>query len=120
MGINVERAISQANTISQFASELNNIRNLLTQNHTLLNQAWSSPEIAEVNRFLSSLFTKLTINGAELNGISSDISYTAHEIRREEEAARLAAERAAREAAAREAARQAAMRQMYSNSSVFR
>ncbi len=108
MGINVSRATSQASSISSFASDLQTIRNQLTQNLMTLNQAWVSPEMVQVNQCLSKLFTKLTITAAEMQSLASDITSTAYEIQREEEeAARRAAERAARERERREAERQA-------------
>lgn len=102
MGINMPLAISQAKMISDHASQLRGVLNKLHHYKSDLNTFWKATEMQYINLAIDRINSELSNLVSELNTLSADITSTAHEIRREEEA---------REAAAREAARQAAARQ---------
>lgn len=115
MGIDVSRAVMQANEIEGHARALRDTKMSLVGDKGQLNGAWQAHEMVHVNEALSRLESDLSTVASTLNSLQSDVASVANEIRQEElareAAARAAAEAAAREAAAREAAlREAAAR----------
>ncbi|XID94300.1 hypothetical protein ACF3MZ_07185 [Paenibacillaceae bacterium WGS1546] len=105
MGINVGAAVSQASSLSGYASALSGIVNSLGHNKALLAQAWNAEEMRYVQLALDRIANELALASSELQSLSGDIVSVANEIR-QEELAREAAARAAAEAAARAAAAQ--------------
>lgn len=113
MGISVFWARSQANDISGNASELRTIKSKLENIKGDINNGWTAEEIAYVNSAIDAIGQKLTNLATKLDGISSDIVAAAEQIKREEDAARAAAEARARaeaEARAKAAAEKASAR----------
>lgn len=100
MGINVSRAHSQAQKISQYAASLNELRNTLLHYKGSLNGNWHAEEVNLINQNIDSIGRELSQLQATLQSLSPDIISAANEIKREEDAR----EAAARAAAARQAA----------------
>ncbi|MDQ0885068.1 putative nucleic acid-binding Zn-ribbon protein [Paenibacillus sp. V4I9] len=93
MGINMEQASSQASQISQYASVLRDIQRSMDSFRGNLNHVWQAEEMNYVNNAITSMMQQIASCSSSLDALSSDISSTAWEIKREEEA-REAAERA--------------------------
>lgn len=103
MKINVGQAYSQANRISDYAQDLNDIKSRLQDFKGNLNSGWKAEEMSYVNNAIDSISRGISELQTLLFTIGPDIVSVANEIRREEEA-RETAERAAAEKAAAERA----------------
>jgi uncharacterized protein YukE len=101
MKINVGLAYSQANRISDYAQELNEIKSRLQDFKGNLNSGWQAQEMMYINNAINSISREISELQTLLFSIGPDIVAAANEIKREEEA-REAAERAAAERAAKE------------------
>jgi uncharacterized protein YukE len=101
MKINVGQAYAQANRISGYAQELNEIKSRLQDFKGNLNSGWQAQEMVYINNAISSISREISELQTLLFSIGPDIVAAANEIRREEEA-REAAEKAAAERAAAE------------------
>lgn len=101
MKINVGQAYSQANRISGYAQELNEIKSRLQDFKGNLNSGWQAQEMTYINNAINSISREISELQTLLFSIGPDIVAAANEIKREEEA-REAAERAAAERAAKE------------------
>ncbi|NKE04637.1 hypothetical protein [Mesobacillus selenatarsenatis] len=101
MKINVGQAYSQANRISGYAQELNEIKSRLQDFKGNLNNGWQAQEMTYINNAINSISREISELQTLLFSIGPDIVAAANEIKREEEA-REAAERAAAERAAKE------------------
>ncbi|MBT2691804.1 WXG100 family type VII secretion target [Bacillus sp. ISL-55] len=101
MKINVGQAYSQANRISDYAQELNEIKSRLQDFKGNLNSGWQAQEMTYINNAINSISREISELQTLLFSIGPDIVAAANEIKSEEEA-REAAERAAAERAAAE------------------
>jgi uncharacterized protein YukE len=99
--INVGQAYSQANRISDYAQDLNDIKSRLQDFKGNLNSGWQAQEMVYINNAINSISREISELQTLLFSIGPDIVAAANEIKREEEA-REAAERAAAERAAAE------------------
>ena len=99
MKINVGQAYSQANRISEYAQELNEIKSRMQDFKGNLNSGWQAQEMMYINNAINSISREISELQTLLFSIGPDIVAAANEIKREEEA-REAAERAAAERAA--------------------
>ena len=93
MGIDVNRARSQASQLSYYSSVLRDVQRSLEAYRGNLNQVWQAEEMNEVNKAIGAMMQQLASCSSALDSLGSDISSTAQEIRSEEES-REAAERA--------------------------
>ncbi|WP_226086176.1 hypothetical protein [Mesobacillus sp. S13] len=100
MKINVGQAYSQANRISGYAQELNEIKSRLQDFKGNLNSGWQAQEMTYINNAINNISREISELQTLLFSIGPDIVAAANEIKREEEA-REAAERAAAERAAK-------------------
>ncbi|MBT2678664.1 hypothetical protein J7E38_06585 [Bacillus sp. ISL-35] len=101
MKINVGQAYAQANRISDYAQELNEIKSRLQDFKGNINSGWQAQEMVYINNAINSISREISELQTLLFSIGPDIVAAANEIRREEEA-REAAEKATAERAAAE------------------
>ena len=86
MSINISFENSQANKISDYISNLREMRNKLNEIKNNLNNAWRAEEMLYINNNIESIETEISRLWSTLDSLSADIITTALEIKREEEA----------------------------------
>lgn len=102
MGINVGRAISQANALGSYADQLIDIKRRLNQFKGTVNNGWKADEVTYLNSAIDRINNEITRISNQLDSINSAIISVAYEIR-QEEIERERREREERERARREA-----------------
>ncbi|MDF2820874.1 MAG: hypothetical protein K0R15_1315 [Clostridiales bacterium] len=105
MGISVSAAVSQSNGFGNYASNLRLVQTSLNNYKSTMNNCWNAEEMVHINTAIEVVNANIVSAISVLDGLKSDVTSVAYEIKREEEAA--AAARAAAEARAREAAARA-------------